>query len=317
MSQTHNTSWVRHPAWAFTQRGYALFSMLRQMARTRNATLYTLFVLAITMTLPALVLFLSDDLRKLPTRATQAPSITAYLNNRIDSLAGAEIAARIEARSEVERIEYISSAQALEEFSAHSEFADVLSVLDDNPLPGAVVVYPKNAYVNKQSMSLLAQQLESDDAVERVHVDLLWVERLGAMVALVKLILLLLSALLVITTLAVIANTLRLEMLQRRKEADVAELLGAPRSFVRRPYLYLGASYGVIGGLLACFAATLLLLVINPAIATLARAYGGQFQLSLPNLSQAGVLILSGLALGLLAALLSLNSYTRSRKTVI
>lgn len=297
---------ARQPNWAYGHRGYALMSSLRQLSRSRSAALLTLLVLGITMALPAVFLFSGDDLRKLPVDTSQGQSVTVYFSPSVPDLDGAALAEQIAQRTGVATVQYISRQEALDAFMQQSEFTEALDVLDTNPLPGAVVVYPDNQHQSREAIQLLANQLQNIAQVDNVQFDLQWVTRLAAAVSLIKFGSILLVAFLIFTALVVIANTLRLEMLQRTDETQVTQLLGATRGFVCRPYLYLGALYGLLGGAVAIALATLVQLIINPHIHHLAASYGSQFQLSLPSLSQTGTILAVATLLGLFGAIVTI-----------
>jgi len=311
------TQALQQPAWAYGHRGHALFTTLRQMASSRRATLLTLVVLGISMTLPALILFASDDIAKLPAHSGRGQSMTVYLDTSVSDLQGAEIARELASRDAIDEVKFISRTEALGEFQTHSEFADALDVLEENPLPAAIVVYPASSAQTRDSAALLSRQLQAQQGVSSVQVDLRWVERLSAIFTLTKLVTLLLAVLLTLTSLVVIANTLRLEVLQRKKETEVAQLLGATQRFVSRSYVYLGATYGLLGGLIAVILATFLQLLVNPAIQRLASAYGASFQLTIPTLAQTGIILATSLFLGLLGAFFTLFRPAKTIKHVL
>ncbi len=79
--------------------------------------------------------------------------------------------------------------------------------------------------------------------------------------------------------LAVIGNTIRLEIQARRAEIEVTKLVGGSNAFVRRPFLYTGVLYGLGGALLAWAILALVLLILREPVASLARLYGSRFEL--------------------------------------
>ncbi len=84
--------------------------------------------------------------------------------------------------------------------------------------------------------------------VDVVQMDAEWVLRFNAMLALMQHLLLLAAALLGVGVLAIVGNTIRLEIQGRRDEIEVTKLVGGSNGFVRRPFLYTGMLYGVLGG---------------------------------------------------------------------
>jgi len=111
---------------------------------------------------------------------------------------------------------------------------------------------------------------------------------------------------------AVIGNTVRLEILNRRGEIEVTKIVGGSNSFVRRPFLYAGILYGLGGALLAWGIVASAVAMLKAPVATLARAYGSSFALVGPTAQEVGILIAGGLILGWLGAWLSATRHLRS-----
>ena len=104
--------------------------------------------------------------------------------------------------------------------------------------------------------------------------------RFNAILEVLRRVLLIAAALLGVGVLAVIGNTIRLEIQGRRAEIEVTKLVGGSNAFVRRPFLYTGMLYGAgwraarLGRSL-----TLAVLVLRDSVATLARLYGSRYVL--------------------------------------
>src|SRR5690554_7875928 len=86
------------------------------------------------------------------------------------------------------------------------------------------------------------------EAIERVQVDLGWLQRLNAITDILARAVWALALLLGAAVILVIGNTVRLSIENRRDEILVAKLVGGTDAFVRRPFLYTGAWFGVGGG---------------------------------------------------------------------
>ena len=135
-----------------------------------------------------------------------------------------------------------------------------------------------------------------------MQVDTEWVQRLGAILDLMRRALTVAAAIVGIAVLAVIGNTIRLEVDSRRAEIEVTKLVGGTNAFVRRPFLYTGLLYGLGGALLAWAVVSAAIAVLAVPVGTLAALYGSQFGLAGLGLREAGLLLATGLLLGLLAA---------------
>src|SRR5690554_8103554 len=89
------------------------------------------------------------------------------------------------------------------------------------------------------------------EAIERVQVDLGWLQRLNAITDILARAVWALALLLGAAVILVIGNTARLAIENRRDEILVAKLVGGTDAFVRRPFLYTGAWFGLGGGVVA------------------------------------------------------------------
>jgi cell division transport system permease protein len=105
-----------------------------------------------------------------------------------------------------------------------------------------------------------------------------------------------------IGVLAIVGNTVRLEIYNRRAEIEVTKLVGGTDAFVRRPFLYTGAFYGLLGATLAALLVLVGLSLLNAPVGRLAASYGSEFRLMTPGLREAAGLLGIGGFLGLLGA---------------
>jgi len=143
-------------------------------------------------------------------------------------------------------------------------------------------------------------------------VDSEWVMRFNAILEVLRRLLLIAAVLLGIGVLAVVGNTIRLEIAARRAEIEVTKLVGGSNAFVRRPFLYTGVLYGLGGALLAWGIIGITVAVLGEPVATLARLYGSRYLLSGPSPADITVLLGAGAALGWLGAWISAARHLRS-----
>src|SRR6202030_3790290 len=115
--------------------------------------------------------------------------------------------------------------------------------------------------------------------VDIVQIDAEWVMRFNAILDVLRKLLLIAAALLGAGVLAVIGNTIRLEILNRRAEIEVTKLVGGSNGFVRRPFLYTGVLYGFGGAVLAWLIVEAAVAILGEPVATLAQLYGSRYAL--------------------------------------
>ena len=198
---------------------------------------------------------------------------------------------------------------AKEEYGLYPELAELsglgeaLKELPDNPLPSVILVTPE--VVDKANLEVLRLRLAEQPNVEQAQLDLVWVERLSAILKLGERFVFGLTLLLVSALLLVIVNPIRLHIENRRSEIEVIKLVGGTDSYVRRPFLYMGALYGVGAGLLAWLVLAFGLDWLNDAVVRLAGLYGRDFALGGVPSGDGLSLLLGALLLGYIGAWLA------------
>jgi cell division transport system permease protein len=106
---------------------------------------------------------------------------------------------------------------------------------------------------------------------------------------------------------AVIGNTIRLQILTQREEIEVSKLIGATDRFIRRPFLYAGAIYGLGGGIAAWLILCLVLWVFNLSVQEIATLYASDFSLQPQSAWHTLLLLCGAVTLGWLGAFLAVG----------
>lgn len=282
----------------------ALFAAGR-LARAPVATAFTLLVIAIALTLPSTLALAIQSLSGVTGELSGAVDISVYFKQDVPLEKARQLASSLRQRSGIARVDLIPADEALKQFREQSGFGAALDVLEGNPLPHALDVRPKPDAADPEHMESLRRYLVAWPEVELVQVDSEWVQRLNAILDLLRRLVLGTAALLGVGVLAVVGNTIRLEIYNRRAEIEVTKLVGGSNAFVRRPFLYTGLFYGVLGALLAAALVWLALYLLDDPVSRLARTYGSSFQLMLPRLRELGMLVGAGALLGIVGAWLA------------
>jgi cell division transport system permease protein len=215
-------------------------------------------------------------------------------------------------RPEVAEVKIVSSADALKEFREYSGFGTALEALEENPLPHVLHVRPAAFGSSPSQLEALKRYFMAWPEVDIVQMDSEWVIRFNAILDLMRRVLAIAAAILGLGVLAIIGNTIRLEILNRRAEIEVTKLVGGTNAFVRRPFLYTGVFYGLIGALLAWLVVNVGVAVLEEPVSTLAHLYGSRFVLSGPTNDDVRALLGSGIGIGWLGAWISSARHLRS-----
>jgi cell division transport system permease protein len=296
----------------FTRHAQAFFGALGRLMRNPLASVMTLLVVAVALALPmSLKLFVSNA-RVATGDFKNAVDLSVYLKTDVALAKAQQLAANARERSGVAEVTLIPADEALDEFRTYSGFGAALEVLEQNPLPHVLHVRPELHASSAPALETLRQYFGAWPEVEMVQIDSEWVMRFNAILEVLRKLLLILAVLLGLGVLAVVGNTIRLEILNRRAEIEVTKLVGGSNGFVRRPFLYTGMLYGLGGALLAYAAIGAMVIVLADPVATLARLYGSSYALTGPNLEDTATLLGGGALLGWLGAWISANRHLRS-----
>ncbi len=295
-------SWLRH------HKSTAKQSLLRLLL-TPLPSVMTLAVLAIALALPGLMFVGLKNIHQLSGEWKGDPRISLYLQQTLPAEEAERFSQTMLLRTDLAAVELVTKEQGLHEFQRISGFSDVLAFLDKNPLPAVVVVQPFDN--QKTELVALQKELSSLPEVEEAVLDMVWVERLASFVELANRVVLVLGALLALSVLLVVGNTIRLSIENRKDEIQVAKLVGATDAWVKRPFIYTGFWFGLIGAFIAWLFVQISLLLINTPVGELAALYQSDFTLQglgfVDSLSLIGV----GIFLGLFGARLAVGRHLR------
>lgn len=290
----------------------ALLGSLGRLARSPFSTLLTLLVIALALALPASLKLFVTNAQAATGNFGNAIDLSVYFKADVALAKAAQLAAAARARADVAEVTLIPADQGLADFRSYSGFGDALAALKENPLPHVLHVRPRAEASSPAALERLHGYFTAWPEVELVQVDSQWVQRFNAILEVLRQLLLMAAALLGVGVLAVIGNTIRLEIAGRRVEIEVIKLVGGSNSFVRRPFLYTGLLYGLGGALLAWGIIASGVGLLGEPVDNLARLYGSHFQLRGPSPAEIGMLLGAGAGLGWLGAWISAARHLRS-----
>jgi cell division transport system permease protein len=289
----------------------ALLGSLGRLSRNPLATFLTLLVIALALALPAALRLLVTNAQTATGNFVNAVELSVYLKTDVPLAKAQQLAAAAQQRADVAEVRLVSAEQGLEDFKSYSGFGDALAALKENPLPNMLHVRPRPEYTSSAALEALRRYFTAWPEVDLVQVDSQWVMRFNAILEVLRRLLLIAAVLLGVGVLAVVGNTVRLEIAGRRAEIEVTKLVGGSNAFVRRPFLYTGALYGLFGALVAWGILALSGWLLAEPVASLARLYGSAFVLKGLAPADIGVLLGAGLVLGWLGAWLSAARHLR------
>ena len=257
----------------FTLHFEAAKNAVRQLFKQPLATLLILVMLAIAMSLPLALYLGVQSSQAVLGKLNESPQITLYMEQNADEADSAVVKELLAADKRIEKSEFIGKAQGLSELQTSMGEQDIVSMLDSNPLPDAFVVSPKPGGTPSE-MQALGQDLAKLPMVESAQLDTEWMQTLYQIDDFVQKVLAFLSVTLSVAFVLVAHNTIRLQILSRKEEIEITKLLGAPSSFIRRPFLYQAVWQSLLAAGLSLALCAWLIHATQPLVAQIFRPYG-------------------------------------------
>lgn len=286
---------------------FTVVSSLGRLWRHPLNSIMTIGVIAIALALPAGLYNGLNNLRGLGSGWEELGDVALFLKPETNQQIAQRLQQELSDRRDIEAVVIITPKQALADFAAVSGFSDTLAALPSNPLPFVLVLRPAGGSRDPGQLADLTRDLAKLPEVELAQLDQEWLERFNQLIDIGQRAIRVIGALLAITVLLVVGNTIRLDIQNRREEIEVTRLLGATNGFVRRPFLYGGIWLGALGGLLAVLLVAAGTAALAGPVAALTASYDSQFSISGLGLQEGVQLILFGAGAGWLGSWLAVG----------
>lgn len=275
------------------------------------ASLMTVMVIAIALSLPGGLYVLLKNVQSVTDQWEQQSVITLYLFPQLEDTQALALSHRISAQADVASVEYISKEEGLRYFEQESGYEQILSSLPENPLPIVLRVIPRQEVnlASLASLQALRDQLATENEVERADLDAQWLQRLANILSFGQRFVYALSTLLVVAVLLIVGNTIRMAVESRRSEILVMKLVGATDAYIRRPFLYMGFWFGVLGGFFASLCILLLSWWVSAPAERLIDLYQSGFQLQTFNADEIVLCLTISAMVGVSGAWIAVNRH--------
>jgi cell division transport system permease protein len=265
-------------------------------------------VVAISLALPGAMLLTLDNLRPLVPDLERPAQVSVMLDGGLNLVQAEALQRELVTWASVEDATLVRRDEALAVFGEQTGLSGVLTSLDHNPLPHALLVSP-TAPRTDMALSQLAEAIGALSGVDRVILDSQWMSRLDQALLATERWGLALGAAMVLGAILALANTLHLAIDARREEILVVRVIGGSQGFIRRPFLYTGLYFGAGGGVLAGVMLWMLSLWIAGPVNALFVLYGSSGEIQGPGVRYLLALIALGAVLGWLTSWIASARY--------
>src|SRR5712691_10475276 len=279
---------------------------MRDLRRAGRVGVSAILLIALSLTALGGFWLLSLNLGRAIDQWGDRVRVIVYLKDEPTPAKLDDLLQRIEAVGGIQRLRYISKAEALRALKRSlGSQADVADQLPRNPLPASVEVTPDAAIATPEGTRALVARLVALPEVEEVQGGSQWVEgleqfrRLFQGVGLVVGAVLALAAILTVTT----ATTLVLHL--RRDEMEIMRLVGASETVIRLPRLLQGMAQGLLAAVVALAVLEVVYALAVPRLEPLLPVTLGLQRAAFLTVPQMLLLMAGGAVLGALGGLLA------------
>jgi len=220
----------------------------RNLRMTWGSQLMTLLTVSLSVLIFAFFYLIYANMLILGSKLGDDLSLIVYLEEEPGPELQQQLINKITTFDEVEEIRFITRDQAYNRFADQlGKNRDVLNDMPRNFLPPSIEVVPKKNLRSLNQMKLFSAYLARLPGTLKVQYGQEWVERFYYFTKLLSIIVLLSGTLLILTTIFMVAYTIRLTILGRQAELELLKLVGATNNYIRTPFLLEGVLQGLLG----------------------------------------------------------------------
>jgi cell division transport system permease protein len=231
---------------------YALEEAATSLWRGRQAGLLSTLTIALALFVLGGFLLVTANLDRLGTEWSRAAELSIYLKDDVTPAERQAIESTVAPSDVVVSHEFVSKAEALARFKqTFTDLSNAVDSLGENPLPASIEVRLRPGAAAGSRLDVLAARIRVLNGVADVRYDRQWLARLTTAIAVIRGVGLVLGSVLTIAAALTVANVVRLALYARRDELEIMQLVGAPQSYIRGPFVMEGVLQGGVGALVA------------------------------------------------------------------
>lgn len=287
----------------------AIKLVLSRMRSNALSSFIICLVIAVALCLPSLFYLGVDNLSKLSQHMQNETEISLFLKLDTSNETIAQIESALSQNPDILEYHFVSKDQAWQQLQLKSkdnaDISNAVNHLASNPLPDAFFIQAKSA--QPEQLEALRSSLQNIEGVEQALLNAEWAKRLATLLSIGKQFVFFVALLLAVVLLVMIGNTVRMQILTQKDEIEVSYLIGATSSFIKIPFLYAGALYGLFGGILSSIMIAAMIMTFNQSIAEISHLYSSDFSLRVLNLQLYVSVTAIAIIIGWIGAYLSVS----------
>ncbi|CAA0162405.1 Cell division protein FtsX [Tenacibaculum maritimum] len=223
----------------------------------------------------ALVLFMIGVLGLILLKSTKVANhfkekvaVSIFLKDHVDSKQAEALKSSLLKEAFARKVYYITKEEAANSYKKDLG-EDFLKFLGDNPLKNGIDIYLKAAYVTPEKMIIIEKELAKNNFVYEVNYDKPLVQLLTKNIQKISFWLLVLSGFFGIVAIILINSSIRLSIYAKRFNIKTMQMVGATKSFIRKPFIWQSIKLGVLGAIVAIIGLGFLIYYVDQYIPTL------------------------------------------------
>ncbi len=265
----------------------------------------TIVSISLVLFILGLLALLIIDAQKITRDVKENADVEVFLYSEAKDADVAKLQKMLDASDYVKSTAYISKDSAAKQLQSVDK-EDFIGLLGYNPLPASINIHVKAEYANADSLAVIEKMLSHFPQVKEVVYQKSLIKMMNENLKKITFIMLGFSVLLLLVSLTLINNTIRLTVYSKRFLIKTMQLVGATQAFIRRPFMLKGIRDGLIAAVIALL---MIFGVINMA------------QSQLPDLTEmndvnsyfllAGTVLFLGISISLLSTYFAMRRYLR------
>ena len=188
--------------------------------------------------------------KKLSDYVRENTSVSLMLKDNLADEQVQNYMKRLQNTSYVKQAEFISREQAAKQLS-NELGEDFVEFLGYNPLPASIDIQLKAGYANNDSIARIERQILAGNLVKEVVYQKSLIDQVNANISKISMVIISFSLILLIISVILINNTIKLSIYARRFLIRSMQLVGATENFIRMPFIKRSALHGIIAAVLA------------------------------------------------------------------
>lgn len=286
---------------------------LGQLQQAPLASLVTCLVIGVTLAFPLMLQVALANGRMLSRHATETLPLTVWLKPAATEGSVRHLVQLLAQRTDVNALKTLSPAESLNELGEQENLSALTDSVAENPLPWVIVVTP--AHPDPATLADLKQFIEKQPDTASVRADTAWAARLASLLDMAHRLTLFLTGLLAVSVFFITGHAIWTVIGRYQQEIRIIRLAGGTAAFIRKPFLYAGVLYGLLGGLVATGLVTLLARFLRFPLHQLMLLSRDMPLLTGPDFPLVLSLLGCSMLLGFLGALAAVTCYLRLPET--